>query len=251
MKKAPPIRTIAAILIAFLSQQAQAFINVEEVRREAGAGFVGKSSATLNGQKGNTDKFAVGLSTLNIYRHGENELLFLGDYNFSETFGPTDTNNGRLHVRYTINPEDKYSWESFIQSEFDQFKQIRSRDLAGLNLRQRLGKNQKESFYAGYGTFYEYQIWNDGEIFQIPRANLYLAYVDQFNPCCSAFGIVYLQPSWLALKDFRFELQAGTTAILTERLSLTAQFSVETETKRPVGVKPTDVTYTSGLILKY
>lgn len=243
------------MLIAFLMflfpVKAIAFINVEEVRREAGPGFVGKSSATINGQKGNTDKFAVGLSTLNIYREAENEFLFLGDYNFSETFGPTDTNNGRGHVRYTLNPERRFSVEFFIQSEFDQFKQIRSRDLAGVNLRQRLGKNETESFYAGYGTFYEYQIWNDNEVFQIPRANFYLTYVNQFNKCCSAFGILYLQPSWLALKDFRFELQAGTTAILTERLSLTAQISAETETKRPVGVKPTDVTYTSGLMLKY
>jgi len=231
--------------------ESQAFINVEEVRREAGPGFVGKSSGTLNGQKGNTDKFAFGVSTLNIYRETENEYLFLGDYNFSETFGPTDTNNGRAHVRYTIHPDRRFSIETFVQSEFDQFKQIQNRDLVGANLRHRLGKNDHESFYAGYGTFLEYQIWGDDEVFRTLRANLYLSYVNKFNDHWSSYGIFYLQPSWLEMRDFRFELQAGANATITQRLSLTAQLSIETETKRPAGVKPTDLNYTSGLILKY
>lgn len=220
-------------------------------RLEAGPGFVGKSSTTLSGQKGNTEKFGIGVSTLNIYRFTENEYLALGDYNVSETFGNSDTNNGRLHLRYTVYPEDRFSLEIFGQTEFDQFKQIQNRDLIGANLRQRLSKDHKESFYAGYGTFFEYQIWNDDRVFKVLRANLYLSYVKQFDDHWSIFSVMYLQPSWTAFSDFRLELQSGANAVITQRLSLTAQLSVETETKRAPGVKPTDLTYQSGLMLKY
>lgn len=236
----------------FFSALAHGFINIEEVRRKSGSGLgvVGKTNMNLGGQEGNSQKFGGSASTLNIYEHSNSEYLFLLDYKLGVSSGKTDTNNGQMHFRYTLEPKNEFSWEFFVQFEFDQFRQLINRDLFGLNLRQRLIRTKSQSLYLGYGSFYEL---NEYEISSTHfwRANIYLSYVNQLVKQVSSYLTVYYQPAWDELSNYRFQLQTGVSSEILSNLSLNIQISSATESHPQKNVKPTDFIYSSGLTLSY
>jgi hypothetical protein len=241
---------IFVIMALAVCSHAQAFINVEAVRQDAGPGFAGKSSLNFTSEKGATNKLASSASTLNLYNFYANEMLFLADYNYSITNGAKDTNNGRFHLRYTIDPKAEFSYELFAQHEFDQFRDLQSRDIAGANLRQAVINHDKERLYLGYGAFYEVEVLTDAPTRNEPRGNVYVSYVHGKSPVQWSTTIYY-QPSFTRLHDYRIQAQGNVETQMTQRLALQIQIAYMFDNYPPPDVPPSDLTTMVGFNLKY
>jgi hypothetical protein len=237
-------------LLLMTGFRAVAFINVEAVRRDAGPGFAGKSSLKFSAEKGATNKLASNASTLNIYNFHADEIMFLADYNYSTTNGAKDTNNARFHLRYTIYPKAPLSYELFTQYEFDQFRDLQAREIAGGNLRQALVEQDQQRLYAGYGAFYEIEVLTDAPTRNGLRGNIYLSYVYGKDPV-QWTATVYYQPAFTSVRDYRIQAQANVETKMTARLSLEVQVAYIFENYPPPDVPPSDVTVMVGFNLKY
>lgn len=228
-----------------------AFINIESVRRQSGEGFLGRSNLQFSGHSGNTDKQALHFATLNIYRGERDEVLGLANYSYAHTSNIRDTNNGQAHLRYTFFYTKKNAPEIYVQSAYDELKELNARHLAGANLRHKLFYDEKLSLFLGAGAFYEIEDYQSVHNRQGFRGNLYISFVQDFNERTSASGSVYYQPLLKAQDDYRVRLQAGVEVSMTESLSLNLQYNLKHDNWTPTAVEKTDTSYTAGISLRY
>ena len=239
-------------LLFFYSYCVYAFINIESLRLEMKEGFGGKFSLNYEGQNGNTEKTSISSSSLNIWRYQRDELLLLGDYTFGRTLGIVDTNNGRAHLRYTFDLKEARSYEFFTQSEFDQFKKLNSRTLAGGNIRYRLLQAEDHSFYFGVGAFFEHRDYSSISNRNGVRGNFYLSYSHKIKEHFSAFATTYYQPYITEFNDYRFQMSSGLEVIMTKvmAINISYDFSYDNFVPDP-SVKRMDQRYLTGVILRY
>jgi hypothetical protein len=234
------------------THQAFAFINVESIRKLEGKGFVGRSGLQASGQMGNTEKFSSQFSTTGAYRLDQNEWLYLANYKYGTSFKIKDTNLGSAHLRHTWGYLNPLAYELFIQSEFDEFKRLNSRNYLGGNLRFRLIGNDDHTVYAGLGSFYEIEDFagmeEDEEHF---RGNIYLSQVHNIGSASSMFLTLYYQPILTETNIYRVRLQAGLDVPLTKALSLSLTLNASHDTGLPENVKKTDSDYLAGFSLTY
>ncbi len=239
-------------LILVFSFEASAFMNIESIRQAAKPGTSGNLGLKVNGQTGNADKQAVEFSSLTMRRTDRNELLGAAKYRYGESRHRKDANEGNLHARYTRYLAAPYAIETFVQSEFDEFRRLERRDLAGAGLRTLLDKGEKNSLYLGTGVFYEHEIFKDGVLSQqTVRGNLYLSFVRSFSEHISGTLIAYYQPSFESQADFRIQVDSGLQVKLVGALSLTIEYDLQHDSEPAPGVKPTDSSYMTGLAYSY
>lgn len=229
-----------------------AFVNVESIRKMEGKGFIGRTGLQTSGQMGNTEKFTSQFTTIGAWRLDANEWLYSSNYKYGTSAKKKDTNTGIAHLRHTWNYELPLSYELFMQSEFNEFKELNSRYYMGGNFRFRLLTKESYYLFLGTGAFYEiedfYQVDRDRRHI---RGNFYLSYLQNLNKSVSSFITVYYQPLFSEFHNHRVRLLTGVDVKLTQRLSLGVSFNVNHDAGVPKGVKETDIDYLVGLALSY
>lgn len=227
-------------------------MNVESVRKIGGEGFIGRSGIQTSGQMGNTEKFTSQLSTIGIWRLDVNEWLYSGNYKYGTSSKIKDTNTGIAHLRHTWNYKEWISYEAFIQSEFNEFKDLNSRYFLGSNIRFKVLSHKYHTLYLGTGAFYELEdFYKHDRDKKHVRGNSYLSYLYNFNKLVSSFITIYYQPLFTYMKNHRVRVLTGLDTKLNDRLSLGISFNVYHDAGVPRGVKTTDIDYLVGFALTY
>ncbi|HLT21943.1 MAG TPA: DUF481 domain-containing protein [Bacteriovoracaceae bacterium] len=250
------LSSIYKFLILFIffvtSHHAWSFINVESVRKIEGKGFIGRSALQTSGQMGNTEKFTSQFTTIGAWRLDQNEWLYSGNYKYGTSAKKKDTNTGIAHLRHTWGYENKLAYEAFVQSEFNEFKELNSRHYIGGNLRFRLLTEDYYYLYLGVGAFYELEDFHryDRDRNHL-RANTYLSYLQNFNKTISSFITIYYQPLFRELHNHRVRVLTGLDVKLNSKLSLGVSFNINHDAGVPKGVKTTDMDYLVGFALSY
>lgn len=243
---------IWCFLILILSQtQAWAFINVESIRQIGGEGFIGRSGLQVTGQEGNTNKFTSQFSVLTAYRTDANEWLFTGNYKYGESLHLKDTNLGSVHIRHTWNYRAFLAYEAFIQSGFNEFQNLNSRNYFGGNLRFQLFSDPVDKLFLGLGTFYEIEDFSSDRDREGFRGNIYLSYIKKLNESVSGLIILYYQPRFKEISDYRVRTQFGLDIVLTQSLILDIDLNIAHNTGLPPEVKQTDIDYMVGFSLAF
>lgn len=240
------------LLVFLLPLSASAFMNIESIRQVAKEGTSGSVGAKLNGAGGNTEKLSSEFTTLTMVRSDLNEYLAAGKYRYGESQHVKDANDANLHLRYTRELKRWLGAETFAQAEFDEFKRLKRRDLAGADLRTRLSQEGANGLYLGTGLFYEHENFEGNiESEETVRVSLYLSYVRTFSDHISATLIGYYQPSLEGFGDTRAQIDSGLQMHLTDKLALTVEFDLQYDSQPAPGVKQTDTTYLTGLAYAY
>ena len=239
------------LALLIYSSASFAFINIESVRAQPGDGFLGKSSVKVAGQRGNTNKFTTNLSSVAIERGQRDEFLVLGSYAYSYTSDVRDTNNASLHFRYTFFDREENALETFVQYEFDEFKDLNDRNLGGANLRHRFYKDQTSFFFGGAGGFFELEDYKIVGTRRGFRGNFYVSYVEKLSDRATATGVIYYQPLIDSLDDFRIRFQAGLEMALSTKFSVDIDLTVNHDNWVPGPVQKTDTMYTVGFSYTY
>lgn len=216
-----------------------------------GKGFIGRSGLQTSGQMGNTEKFTSQFSTIGAFRLDQNEWLYSGNYKYGTSAKTKDTNLGIAHLRHTWGYLNPIAYELFLQSEFNEFKELNSRNYFGGNVRFRLLLTDNYHLFLGTGIFYEREDFVTREDRDHLRGNFYLSYVHNLNQMVSGFATLYYQPMFSEMNNYRVRLQTGLDVKLSEKLSLSMSFNVSNDTGLPPGVKETDVDYLVGFSLSY
>jgi len=229
-----------------------AFMNIESIRLANKEGTSGSLGLKLNGQSGNTEKLTSEFNTLTIERSDLNEYLLAGKYRYGESRRIKDTHDGNLHVRYTRYIVNWPAVETFAQTQFNEFKQLKRRDLLGVGLRTLLQRAEANSLYLGTGLFYEHEKFeNRFPDEETVRANIYLSFVRTFNAQVSGSVIVYYQPSLEGFGDTRVQVDSGLQVNLAAKLALTLDYDIQYDSQPVPGVAKTDTIYLVGLAYAY
>lgn len=243
---------VVLLMCLLFGLETQAFMNIESIRQNAKEGNSGALGLKLNGSSGNSDRVLSEFSTLNLWRNELNEYLVAAKYRYGESQHVKDAHDANLHLRYTHYFDEAPALESFIQTEFDEFRKLSRRDLVGLGARTLLERQDQNAFYLGTGLFYERQYFTENiPDEQTLRANLYLSYVRALTESISANVIAYYQPSVQSLADTRAQLDTSLEIALGQKLGLSIEYDLVYDSRPAPDVKKLDSKYLVGLAYKF
>ena len=210
--------------LALLSSFASAFISLDPPVMDERRGWDGEIGISGAYSSGNSDTSSVGFSAKAEY-HQERWMIYsLAAYHYGEANDDKNTNDGLAHLRYIHRIYDTpYDYELFVQSEFNEFQDVKMRNLAGANIRRNFS-GFFDKCYVGLGLFYSYMepdvISEIDPIYKRTKMNSYLSLVKKVNPYFSITYLGFYQPNVEDFSDYRVSqiIQFDTT--LTENMTL-------------------------------
>lgn len=93
------------------------------------------------------------------YAPGDHFHMLIGEISYVENNDSKILNNGNLHVRNTFNYKKKVTPEAFVQGQYDEFRGLAKRYVAGVALRWLVFREKKFMLRLGAGPMYEYEQW--------------------------------------------------------------------------------------------
>jgi len=232
---------------------ASAFISLDPPVIGEHEGWDAEVSLSGEYHSGNSEKTSAGLGGRMQYSTQTWLFLTIAAYNYGESNGEKDTDDALLHLRYIHHIEDTlYDYELFTQTEYNEFQDVKARNLAGANLRRKI-TGYFDTCYIGAGLFYSYMepdnISNIDPVYERIKLNTYLSLTKQINEHFSVTYLGFYQPNIEEFSDYRIfqVLQLDTT--LTKHLTLGLDFHHKYNTTPYHQVERND--FKSSINLKY
>jgi len=243
------------LLLLTSSLSAVKFIAPNEVGLRPG--ISGNVQASINNQRGNTDKDEYDISARTSYDNNHSYVTWLEfSYAYGQALGVTNENKAFLHYRFIHTLYSKnWNWEAFAQNEGDDFRQIQRRLLGGAGLRWRF--YHSEDFgrvYWGIGAYYEYLEYLNPQVDPTeknPRLNAYLAYTKKFGKDARISLTSYYQPKMDDWDDHYIHSAASLLLYIYGKIYLKVSLSHTYDTKPAIGVKKEDMQQLSSIGWKF
>ena len=240
----------------FLSTISHAYINLEPpvIGEKEGSEIDVALGAVYN--SGNTDSLAASFSGKGQYNQKEWLTYLIATYNYGEVNELKDSNNGLIHLRYVHEITDTvYDYEFFLQAEFNEFQDIKSRNLAGANIRRDFSNDFFDKLYVGLGLFYSYMepdvITEIDPIYERVKLNSYISLLKKVTENFSITYLGYYQPYVEDFSDYRiFQVLQLRTAI-TEKTALSFDIQHKYNATPYHNVEKTDIHSTINLQYKF
>ena len=190
----------------------------EEKGVEGEVGISGAYSA------GNTDSSAVGFSGKAEYYRKDWMLYMLGAYHYGEANHDKNTNDGLLHFRYIHDIHDTpYDYELFVQSEFNEFQDVKMRNLVGANIRRDFS-GYFDKCFIGLGLFYSYMEPDTvsvlDPVYERIKLNTYLSLSKEVNTHFSVTYLGFYQPDIEDFSDYRITQILQFDTLITDNVTL-------------------------------
>jgi len=205
--------------VFFCTVVASAFVNLEPPVIGEKEGFDGEVSLGARFNSGNSDTVALGAGAKGEYSQEKWLVYMIASYAYGESNDLKDTNDGLLHLRYVHEITDTaYDYEFFLQTAFNEFQAIKTRDLAGANIRRDFSELPFDKFYVGVGLFYSYMepdtVTAIDPIYERVKLNTYISLLKKVNDVFSVTYLGYYQPNIEDFSDYRiFQLIQFNTNI--------------------------------------
>ncbi len=230
------------------------FISLDPPVIEEKKGLEGEVALSAKYSSGNSDTSSVGIAGKGQYTEEEWLLYLIAAYSYGESNGDKDTNDGIFHLRYVHHIADTaYDYELFIQSEFNEFQDIKERNLAGANIRKKLDLSF-DKFYVGLGLFYSYtepdKITFIDPVYKRTKMNSYISFVKKINENFSVTYLGFYQPTIDDFSDFRIFQTLQLNTLLTDDLTLSFDINYKYNATPYYNIKKTDVRSTINLKYK-
>ncbi|CAA6824946.1 MAG: Unknown protein [uncultured Sulfurovum sp.] len=242
------------LLFCMLTMYAQAFINIEaQIIGEKEKGFEGEVSLEAQYNSGNTNTQSIGFSAKAQY-DAEDWLSFvIASYSYEEANDERNKDHGLLHWRYINHIEDTaYDWELFLQDEYNELQNIKTRALAGAGFRRGFD-TYFDKFYVGLGLFYSYMepqdITDEDLILKRVKVNSYISLKKTFSERFFVTYVGYLQPNVEDVSDYTMRHTMQFNTPLTKSLLLSLDLDYQYNATPYSGVKKDD--FSSILNLKF
>lgn len=203
------------------------------VKIEANVDFYNRS-ATEDDQA----KFISTEASLNgTYAPGKHTYLILGEMAYVENNSKNILNNGNLHLRTTFFYRERFSPEAFVQGQYDNFRGLTDRVLAGVAIRWKIIRAEDFDWVLGTGPMYEYERWRmpeTKEIVQVrlPKWSTYTTFRWTITETIDFNSIVYYQVGYdnsIELTRHRVSNNTNFNIKITEKLAFHTGISMAYE----------------------
>lgn len=249
-----PWLTGLALLAGLLPATAQAIVNIEDMRSGAGAaGFAGNIEFSASGSRGNSEQLTLRSSARLDWRRNTSNDLLIADYSYGEAARLRNINKAFVHLRHGRRLTPRYTLEGFLQAGSDEFARIAFRGLVGGGLRIRLAADRSDRYVLGAGAFHEWENiepqpgLSEQQQSRFWRGNLFLALRYAFSEHGRLVNTVYYQPRVAAAADLRLLDETVLLVALNDRLDLKLSLEISHDSRPPLDVEQTDISYTSGI----
>ncbi len=250
------LRLFCLIITFLLSQQLFAQVNTERLRnRDAKPGFAGKAGLSFTYLSGNTEFFKIS-SQLRLDYSKQNFYSFaVANYQRGIRKESDFINKGFLHWRFMYDLSATWTGETFVQRAFNEFTDLRSRNLIGggarFNLRFLNRSEEKERSLdaaLGIGLMWEEEtIESSGLIKQRLRSTNYVAVYGKFDPKMQFSTVTYFQTALQNPSDSRILSQFILRLGFLVNVDYRAVFGLNYDTRPPENVKKHDFELLNGL----
>ncbi|MBE3072590.1 MAG: DUF481 domain-containing protein [Acidobacteria bacterium] len=215
-------------------------------------GWAGEVSASAQFVKNRNDVTDIGMSLHLQFKTGRSLWLILNTLDFIRA-GRTDfENRGYQHVRYNYKVRDWFTWEAFIQAQYDKPLHLDFRGLVGTGPRFKVFATPKARLYAAALVMYEREDLTGGLPTQRDvRLTSYLSFTIEPNQQFRLVSTTYYQPRVDAFRDRRVASDSTFSAGITEKLSVFASVNVLYDARPPAGVVTTSYTLRNGLAYRF
>lgn len=219
-------------------------------------GVVGKLELKVDWRTGNNPLLDIGGGASMLVKRGD--LLGLvvarGGYGTSRGLTLTKRSFEHLRVRYAI--DCRWRWEGFVQHEYDAFRRLVIRALAGTGPALQLVASGPATLLAGAAYMFEFEELDKrtgtsdaGERSIFHRASFYVTGTHKLGEGVSITETFYVQPRLRHPSDVRLFAEIAVTSKLSKRLALSDALTFAYDRTPPDEIERLDTQLVVSLIL--
>lgn len=243
-------------LLFTLFNFAFAIVSIAPVEIGKTPGTSGQVNGSFSTQRGNTDADAYSGGAKIQYDDNASYVTW-GEFSFdyAESAGIKSAYDTYLHLRYIHTYDDvkNINWEAFMQSETNQFTNIKERFISGGDYRFNITDDEIGKIYLGLGAFYEHIDYltsidpNENNL----RGNFYLAYKNDFGKDSSISYTGYYQPKLNTYHDYLLSNALELQIYVYAKIYLSLKVSYAVDSNPAIGIKKDDFSQVTSLVYKF
>jgi hypothetical protein len=254
---------VGAVTLAGAPRSAAAqIVNVVgSLAAEPAPGWSGQLAATADWRTGNTDLVLIGGSATALHRRSRVLALGIVRGEYGEGNGTPLSRKSFEHLRVRVAldaptpvpgagaPPPRWLWEAFAQHEYDRFRRLSVRALAGTGPAVRLVRRARGALVLGVAYLLEYErlderpgVADPGATSLAHRASSYLTGNVALDARLTATATAYAQPRLDDPADLRLLAEATLSSKLSGRVTLTQRLTLARDASPPDGIERTDST---------
>ena len=222
-------------------------------------GVTGQVELKLDWREGNNTFFDIGGSGSLLYRRGRllGLALVRGEYGNARD-GIAIARKTFEHLRSRVTIDCRWRWEAFVQHEYDAFRRLSVRAIAGTGPALQLVNEPRVALLAGAAYLLESERLDEregttdaGARSVASRASVYLTGTELLGSGVSITQTVYVQPRLDDPGDVRLLGELSLTSKLSKRIALTDGFVVAYDRTPPEGIRRYDTQLKVGLLVTF
>lgn len=246
------------LFLLLVSGNATAQVNTEKFRKfglEEGFHFNVQSLLTV--KSGNTEYNSIKGAARIDHIGSAVDYFLVGNIESKNTGKNRIQNEGFAHLRAMWNFAPKTNWEFFVQRQYDEFVDLRYRNLGGTAIKYRFLQAQSMrdttssiDFNISTGFMYEHENYNfDPENIDRRRwrSTNFISFDWLIRERMSFTGVVYYQPAFDNFNDFRVSAETTLEFSILRRFYFTFQMLYKYNNLPDTDVKRYDFSLENGL----
>lgn len=241
-----------AICCLFVFHSTSQVINIENKRfLNDTNGFVGRSDLNFNINQNTQQVITLGINVHAQYQHDRSRILAISDLAFIKAAQQDFVNNGYQHLRYSFKLNKRFTWETFVQAQYNLVLKLDRRYLAGTGTRVKLIKSKHFRMYAAALYMYEYQSQNFEQIIQYNhRLSNYVTLSFDFDKF-DFTNTTFYQPLLTNFANYRIASDSNLDINLSNRFHFRVGFNLLYDTNQPPGVPDLVYSLKNGISFKF
>ncbi|HEX2690631.1 MAG TPA: DUF481 domain-containing protein [Kofleriaceae bacterium] len=218
----------------------------------------GQVELKVNWRAGNNPLFDLGGAGSILIRRGRVLGLLLARGEYGTSRGLTLTKKSFEHLRTRIELDCVWRWEVFAQHEYDQFRRLSLRALAGTGPALQLLHTKPVAVLAGAAYLLEYERLDTrsgtidaGERTTAHRASLYVTGHENLGSGVAIVETAYAQPRLDDPGDVRILGEFSLLSQLSSRIALKNSFTLAYDRTPPDGIKRYDTQLEVAVVVTF
>lgn len=229
-------------------------VMIENQRTNPKEGWSGSNDFHFNFTRNTKDVYQLS-NRLRIQYAKDRHLFFImSEIDFVKAGDSEFLNNGYEHMRYNFaldSVKQRFVIEVFRQSQFNRIQMIKLRSLYGAGIRVNAIQNDTAMLIFGVTPMAEFEYLTDYTENRDIRMSAYLATDWQFSPSIGFNAIMYYQPTFRWIQDYRMSIESGLRFRINSYLSYIVNYSLVYDEFPPEGIPRSNWTLRNGLRFRF
>lgn len=226
-------------------------VNTETLRKaDLEEGFYNELGFNYGLYAGNSEFQSIKLNFRSDLKKGKYSSFLVADLNKAYKDRSVFIDKGFIHLRGMRSLSGPFTAEAFLQKGYNDFIQLKSRDLAGSGMRIRMTAPQSQnlSVYTGIGLMWEREvITRPADEEALLRSTNYLSLKWNSRRGIGFTSTSYYQFHTGEFKNYRILFNGHFEVSLTQRIRVATDIDYRFDSRPPSGVKKYDLEIVNGI----